>query len=36
MTALLGRLMAALDTAVQTVINAAVDVLIEHWVKEGQ
>jgi len=35
-TALLARLVALLDNAVDTVINAAVDVLIEHWIEAGK
>ena len=36
MTALLNRLVALLDNAVDTVISAAVDVLIEHWIEAGE
>ena len=35
MSALLIRLVALLDNAVETVISAAVDVLIEHWIEAG-
>jgi len=36
MTALLNRLVALLDNAVDTVISAAVDVLTEHWIEAGE